>query len=74
MGAYDNPTIIQDLYGAKAWAKAAENLSGTLVKGLTQINAARSAGYEAARKKQEKFSQLEASVTLAKAAKLRCCR
>jgi len=74
MGAYDNPTIIQDLYGAKAWAKAAENLSGTLVKGLTQINAARSAGYEAARKKQEKFSQLEASVTLAKAAKLRAAK
>ena len=74
MGAYDNPTIIQDLYGAKAWAKAAENLSGTLVKGLTQINAARSAGYEAARKKQEKFSQLEASVTLAKSEKLRAAK
>ena len=32
MGAYDNPTIIQDLYGAKAWAEAAAGVTQTVVQ------------------------------------------
>ena len=71
MSSYDNPRIIQDLYGSMAWAKAAAQLSGTLVKSVENINAVRAAGYEKARKKQEKFSQLEASVSLAKNEALR---
>ena len=32
MSAYDNPTIIQDMYGAKAWAAAANQVSNASVK------------------------------------------
>ena len=31
MSAYDNPTIIQDMYGAKAWAAAANQVSNASV-------------------------------------------
>lgn len=34
MGAYDNPTIIQDLYGAKAWAEAAAGVTQTVVQSM----------------------------------------
>ena len=31
MGAYDNPTIIKDMYGAEAWAAAANQVSNASV-------------------------------------------
>ncbi len=34
MSAYDNPTIIQDLYGSKAWAAAAGQVNEALASGL----------------------------------------
>jgi len=36
MGAYDNPTIIQDLYGAKAWAEAAAGVTQTVVQQMAE--------------------------------------
>tara|TARA_R110002051_G_scaffold96437_1_gene166479 strand:- start:9925 stop:11673 length:1749 start_codon:yes stop_codon:yes gene_type:complete len=36
MGAYDNPTIIQDLYGAKAWAEAAAGVTQTFVQQMAE--------------------------------------
>jgi len=55
MSSYDNPRIIEDLYGSMAWAKAAEKISSTLVKGMENITAVRVAGYEKAKKKREVF-------------------
>ena len=37
MSAYTNPTIIQDLYGAKAWADAATQATGAIVQGLNKM-------------------------------------
>ena len=66
MSSYDNPRIIEDLYGSMAWAKAAEKLSGTLVKSIENINAVRAAGYERARKKKEKADLITARISLEK--------
>ncbi len=37
MGAYDNPTLIQDMHGAKAWADAATMLSGGIATGMNTL-------------------------------------
>tara|TARA_R110000751_G_scaffold305263_1_gene421549 strand:- start:152 stop:1834 length:1683 start_codon:yes stop_codon:yes gene_type:complete len=66
MSSYDNPRIIEDLYGSMAWAKAAAQLSGTLVKSVQDINAARATGYEAAKKKKEKANLITARISLEK--------
>jgi len=37
MGAYDNPTLIQDMSGAKAWADASTLLSSTIATGMGSL-------------------------------------
>ena len=62
MGAYDNPTIIKDMYGAEAWAAAANQVSNAsvgMVKSFAD-NAVKRA--EKAEKEEEDRSALEASV------------
>ena len=62
MGAYDNPTIIKDMYGAEAWAAAANqvsNASANMVKSFADAAIKRA---EKAEKEEEDRSALEASV------------
>lgn len=66
MGAYDNPRIIEDLYGAKAWAEASMMLSKTLVGSVAAINTARNEAYLETRKRQEKINGVESRIMLNK--------
>jgi len=62
MGAYDNPTIIKDMYGAEAWAAAANQVSNAsvgMVKSFADTAVKRA---EKAEKEEEDRSALEASV------------
>jgi len=62
MGAYDNPTIIKDMYGAEAWAAAANQVSDAsvgMVKSFADTAVKRA---EKAEKEEEDRSALEASV------------
>ena len=62
MGAYDNPTIIKDMYGAEAWAAAANQVSNasiSMVKSFADTAVKRA---EKAEKEEEDRSALEASV------------
>ena len=56
MGAYDNPTIIQDLYGAKAWADAAAGVTQTVVQQM----AARRKRFDKLQEEAEKAANLRA--------------
>mgnify|MGYP003136025058 FL=1 len=66
MGAHDNPKIIEDLYGAKAWAEASMMLSKTLVGSVAAINKARGDAYLETRKRQEKINGIESRIMLNK--------
>jgi len=62
MGAYDNPKIIKDMYGAEAWAAAANQVSNasiSMVKSFADTAVKRA---EKAEKEEEDRSALEASV------------
>jgi len=56
MGAYDNPTIIQDLYGAKAWAEAAAGVTQTFVEQM----ATRKARFDKLQEEADKAANLRA--------------
>ena len=62
MSAYDNPTIIQDMYGAKAWAAAANQVSNASVNMVKSFADAAIKRAEKAEKEEEDRSALEASV------------
>ncbi len=62
MGAYDNPTIIKDMYGAEAWAAAANQVSNASVGMVKSFADAAVKRAEEAEKEEEDRSALEASV------------
>lgn len=57
MSAYTNPTIIQDLYGAKAWADASSQVSAALVSGFKQVVEARNKQADIVQKKKEIYQK-----------------
>ena len=57
MSAYTNPTIIQDLYGAKAWADASSQVSAALVSGFNQVVDARNKQADIVQKKKEIYQK-----------------
>jgi predicted transcriptional regulator len=57
MSAYTNPTIIQDLYGAKAWADASSQVSAALVSGFNQVVEARNKQADIVQKKKEIYQK-----------------
>ena len=64
MSAYDNPTIIKDMYGAEAWAAAANqvsNASANMVKSFADAAIKRA---EKAEKEDKDKAALESSVTI----------
>ena len=64
MSAYDNPTIIQDLYGSKAWAAAAGQVTQAVTKGLDVIkeNREKQADIVAAKQKLYTKSYIQAEI------------
>ena len=57
MSAYTNPTIIQDLYGAKAWADAATQATGAIVQGLNKMQEHRQKQADIVQKKKEVYQK-----------------
>ena len=57
MSAYTNPTIIQDLYGAKAWADASSQVSAALVSGFKEVVDARNKQADIVQKKKEIYQK-----------------
>ena len=57
MSAYTNPTIIQDLYGAKAWADASSQVSAALVSGFNQVVEARNKQADIVNKKKQIYQK-----------------
>ena len=57
MSAYTNPTIIQDLYGAKAWADASSQVSAALVSGFNQVVDARNKQADIVEKKKQIYQK-----------------
>ena len=57
MSAYTNPTIIQDLYGAKAWADAATQATGAIVQGLNKMQEHRNKQADIVQKKKEIYQK-----------------
>ena len=64
MSAYDNPTIIQDMYGAKAWAAAANQVSNASVKMVDSIVQAGIKRAEKAEKEKKASDALFSSITI----------
>jgi len=64
MSAYDNPTIIQDLYGSKAWAAAAGQVNEALASGLDTMvkNREKQADIVAAKQKMYNKSYVQAEI------------
>ena len=70
MSAYDNPKIIDDLYGAKAYANAASQVSQALVSGFQTVVENRNKQADIATKKKELWntSYVEAEIKANEAA------
>ena len=64
MSAYDNPTIIQDMYGAKAWAAAANQVSNASVKMVDSFVQAGVKRAEKAEKEKKASDALFSSITI----------
>jgi len=64
MSAYDNPTIIQDMYGAKAWAAAANQVSNASVKMVDSFVQAGIKRAEKAEKEKKASDALFSSITI----------
>ena len=64
MSAYDNPTIIQDLYGSKAWAAAAGQVTQAVNSGLEAMakNREKQADIVAAKQKMYNKSYVQAEI------------
>ncbi len=67
MGAYDNPTIIKDMYGAEAWAAAANQISNASVGMVKSFADAAIKRADKAEKEKKDRDALEASVTIKQA-------
>lgn len=67
MGAYDNPTIIKDMYGAEAWAAAANQVSNASVGMVKSFADAAVKRADKAEKEEKDRAALEASVTIKQA-------
>lgn len=57
MSAYTNPTIIQDLYGAKAWADATTQATGAIVQGLNKLQEHRQKQADIVEKKKQIYQK-----------------
>ena len=70
MSAYDNPKIIEDMYGAKAYANAATQLSQTIVSGFQTMVENRNKQADIAAKKKELWntSYVESEIKATEAA------
>ena len=70
MSAYDNPKIIEDMYGAKAYANAATQLSQTIVSGFQTMVENRNKQADIAAKKKDLWntSYVESEIKATEAA------
>ena len=70
MSAYDNPKIIEDMYGAKAYANAATQLSQTIVSGFQTMVESRNKQADIAAKKKDLWntSYVESEIKATEAA------